>query len=68
MNVHPDPARRKTVDDTKRAFTDLFYMNEHVDMYDSLVENFNATGFVQNTIALSSVGSSRPTPTPHAPR
>ena len=68
MNVHPDPARRKTVDDTKRAFTDLFYMNEHVDMYDSLVENFNATGFVQNTIALSSVVSSRPTPTPHAPR
>jgi hypothetical protein len=43
-------------------------MNEHVDMYDSLVENFNATGFVQNTIALSSVVSSRPTPTPHAPR
>jgi hypothetical protein len=54
MNVHPDPARRKTVGDTKRAFTDLFYMNERVETYDSLVENFNADAFFQNTTVLSS--------------
>jgi hypothetical protein len=52
-NVHPDPARRKTVGDTKRAFTDLFYMNKKVDTYDSLVENFNARAFAvaQTTVA-----------------
>jgi serine/threonine protein kinase len=54
MNVHPDPARRKTVGDTKRAFTDLFYMNERVDAYDHLVENFNANEFFQTTTVLSS--------------
>ena len=53
MNVHPDPARRKTVGDTKRAFTDLFYMNETVETYDSLVQNFNTDFFTQPTVALS---------------
>jgi hypothetical protein len=54
-NVHPDPARRKTVGDTKRTFTDMFYMNETVDTYDSLLQNFNAREFAfkQTTIALS---------------
>jgi hypothetical protein len=58
-NVHPDPARRKTVGDTKRTFTDMFYMNETVDTYDSLLQNFNAREFAfkQTTIALS---NSRP--------
>jgi hypothetical protein len=54
MNVHPDPARRKTVSDTKRAFTDLFYMNKNVETYDNLVENFNVNAFVlQTTVAPS---------------
>jgi hypothetical protein len=53
MNVHPDPARRKTVGDTKSAFTDLFYMNETVETYDSLVKNFNTDFFAQTTIVLS---------------
>jgi hypothetical protein len=44
-NVHPDPARRKTVGDTKRLFTDLFYMNQNVDVYDNIVQNFNADAF-----------------------
>jgi hypothetical protein len=54
-NVHPDPARRKTVGETKRAFTDLFYTNKNVETYDSLVETFNARGFAiaQTTVALS---------------
>ena len=58
-NVHPDPERRKTASDTKRAFTDIFYMNETVDTYDSLLQNFDAREFVfkQTTIALS---NSRP--------
>ncbi len=58
-NVHPDPARRKTVGDTKRTFTDMFYMNETVGTYDSLLQNFNAREFAfkQTTIALS---NSRP--------
>jgi hypothetical protein len=47
QNVHPDPARRKTVGDTKRAFTDLFFMNERVETYDSLVQNFSTDRFVQ---------------------
>lgn len=51
-NVHPDPERRKTVGDTKRIFTELFFMNERVDTYDSLVENFNTNVFAQ-TVALS---------------
>ena len=53
MNVHPDPARRKTVADTKSAFADLFYMNETVETYDSLVQNLNIDFFAQTTIALS---------------
>ena len=53
QNVHPDPARRKTVEETKRAFTDMFYMNEKVEMYDVLVENFNANAFTQKTTKLS---------------
>jgi hypothetical protein len=51
--VHPDPARRKTVEETKRAFTDMFYMNEKVEMYDVLVENFNANAFALKTTKLS---------------
>lgn len=47
-NVHPDPSRRKTVDDTKRAFTDMFYMNERVEMYDRIVEHFNPDAFIQH--------------------
>ena len=49
MNVHPDPTRRKSASDTKRAFTDLFYMNERVEMYDNIVEHFNADAFIQQT-------------------
>lgn len=45
-NVHPDPARRKTIGDTKRMFTDLFYMSKNVDTYDNIVQNFNAIAFV----------------------
>jgi hypothetical protein len=59
QNVHPDPARRKTVEETKRAFTDMFYMNEKVEMYDVLVENFNANAFALKTTKLSQ-SSSRP--------
>ena len=46
-NVHPDPARRTSVGDTKRAFTDLFYMKERVEMYDRIVEQFNTDAFIQ---------------------
>ena len=53
QNVHPDPARRKTVEETKRAFTDMFYMHEKVKMYDVLVENFNANAFALKTTKLS---------------
>lgn len=53
QNVHPDPARRKTVEETKRAFTDMFYMNEKVEMYNVLVENFNANAFALKTTKLS---------------
>ena len=60
LNVHPDPAKRETVSHTKRAFADLFFMNEQVDAYDSLVANFNTDVFVQNTTALSSVLTNRP--------
>jgi serine/threonine protein kinase len=46
-NVHPDPDRRKSVGDTKRAFTDMFYMKERVEMYDRIVEQFNPGAFIQ---------------------
>ena len=49
-NVHPDPDRRKTAADTKRAFTDLFYMKERVEMYDNIVERFNLDAFKQSSI------------------
>jgi hypothetical protein len=55
MNVHPDPDRRKPVGDTKRAFTDMFYMNERVEMYDNIVENFNADAFIRQTIIIKSM-------------
>ena len=58
MNVHPDPDRRKSVGDTKRTFTDMFYMNERVEMYDNIVEHFNTDAFIQQTIILKSM--SRP--------
>ena len=58
MNVHPDPARRKTVSDTKRVFTDMFYMNERVEMYDNIVEHFNTDAFIQQTTLIKSM--SRP--------
>ena len=45
MNVHPDPDRRKSASDTKRAFTDIFYMDERVEMYNTIVEHFNANAF-----------------------
>jgi hypothetical protein len=41
LNVHPDPDRRKPAGDTKRAFTDLFYMTARVEMYDNIVAHFN---------------------------
>jgi serine/threonine protein kinase len=46
-NVHPDPARRTSVDDTKRTFTDLFYMKELFEMYDRIVDQFNPDAFIQ---------------------
>lgn len=46
-NVHPDPTRRKSVGDTKRAFTDMFYMKERVEMFDRIVEQFNPDAFIQ---------------------
>ena len=58
MNVHPDPDRRKSVGDTKRAFTDMFYMNQRVEMYDNIVEHFNTDAFIRQTIILKSM--SRP--------
>ena len=57
-NVHPDPDRRKPVGDTKRAFTDMFYMNQRVEMYDNIVEHFNTDAFIRQTIILKSM--SRP--------
>jgi serine/threonine protein kinase len=58
MNVHPDPERRKTVTDTKRAFTDMFYMNERVEMYDNMVEHFNTDAFIQKSTLIKTM--SRP--------
>jgi serine/threonine protein kinase len=58
MNVHPDPARRRSATDTKRAFTDMFYMNERVEMYDSIVEHFNTDAFIHQTTLIKSM--SRP--------
>ena len=52
LNVHPDPARRKTVGDTKRVFTDLFYMNKNVDTYDNIVQNFSIDAFVKTVRTL----------------
>ena len=52
-NVHPDPARRKTVGDTKRVFTDLFYMNKNVDTYDNIMQNFSIDAFVKTVRTLS---------------
>jgi len=54
LNVHPDPARRKTVGDTKRVFTDLFYMNKNVDTYDNIVQNFSIDAFVKTSRARNS--------------
>jgi len=59
MNVHPDPDRRKSVGDTKHAFTDIFYMNERVEMYDNIVEQFNTDAFIQKTIILKSMSRVR---------
>ena len=52
-NVHPDPARRKTVGDTQRVFTDLFYMNRNVDTYDNIVQNFSIDAFIKTVRTLS---------------
>lgn len=48
-NVHPDPERRKSPTETKRAFSDLFYMNERVEMYDAIVERFNMDAFIHHS-------------------
>lgn len=57
-NVHPDPERRKTVGETKRLFTDLFYMNKNVDTYDTLVQNFNVDVFVKTVETASQLSHS----------
>jgi serine/threonine protein kinase len=57
-NVHPDPERRKTVGETKRLFTDLFYMNKNVDTYDTLVQNFNVDMFVKTVETASQLSHS----------
>ncbi len=56
-NVHPDPARRKTVGETKRVFTDLFYMNKNVDTYDNIVQNFSIDAFIKTVRTLSRASS-----------
>jgi hypothetical protein len=58
--VHPDPARRKPVGDTKRVFTDLFYMNKNVDTYDNIVQNFSIDTFVKTVRTLSRHSSMAP--------
>ena len=40
-NMHPDPSKRYSLEETKQRFIDIFYMEEQVDNYMDLIDSFN---------------------------
>jgi len=40
-NIHPDPSKRYSLEETKQRFIDIFYLEEQVDNYMDLIETFN---------------------------
>jgi len=39
-NIHPNPEKRYTLEETKQKFKDIFFMEEQVDNYMELINNF----------------------------
>jgi serine/threonine protein kinase len=39
-NIHPDPAKRYSLDETKQRFKDIFYLEEEVDNYVDFIDTF----------------------------
>jgi serine/threonine protein kinase len=40
-NIHPDPTKRYSLEETKEMFNDIFYMEEHVDNYIDFINTFD---------------------------
>lgn len=41
FNIHPDPRRRYTLEETKQKFKDIFFMEENVENYIDLLTTFD---------------------------
>ena len=39
-NIHPDPAKRYSLEETKQRFKDIFFLEEDVDNYVDFIETF----------------------------
>jgi len=40
LNIHPDPTKRLTIEETLRRFGDIFYLDDDVESYVNLSRNF----------------------------
>ena len=39
-NIHPDPAKRYSLAETKQRFNDIFFLEENVDNYVDFIDTF----------------------------
>uniref|UniRef100_A0A6C0IN48 Protein kinase domain-containing protein n=1 Tax=viral metagenome TaxID=1070528 RepID=A0A6C0IN48_9ZZZZ len=39
-NIHPDPTKRYSLEETKKKFGEIFFMEEHIDNYMDLIDTF----------------------------
>ena len=51
VNISPDPKKRKSVPNTLKTYTDLFYVDEKIANYDLLIENFDKEIFTKKAKA-----------------
>ena len=41
LNIHPDPSKRLSIEETRNKFNDIFFIDDNVDSYLNLSKRFN---------------------------
>lgn len=57
-NIHPDPKRRNSIEETKNIFTDMFYEREHIEIFENVdfdIESFSTSYSMELTQSHPSV-------------
>jgi hypothetical protein len=57
-NIHPDPKRRNSIEETKNIFTDMFYEREHIEIFENVdfdIDSFSTSYSMELTQSHPSV-------------